>query len=581
MKTAPIAFSFNNKKDFMMGKLPAQFSHGGFVGPDKAESRLEEADASAFDYLFPDLAQDPNSLLPAEDTAQTIADLVALGNAMIDAEIDTAEANSNIPPVYTYWAQFIDHEITAKTDREAPELGTDITKPDFQPQPATKVAEKLKNLRRPTFDLDSVYDDGPTFDPANPTQAKEFYQADDPVKLRLGQNALKDSNGNDVPGQKIPPEADLARDLPRKGNQEANPDDFRMATIGDPRNDENLIVAQFHTALLRFHNAVVDWVREHEPKRYKGERALFERARQLVRWHHEWLVVHDFLPTITVAGTVESILSEGLKFYDLRNGKLFVPLEFSVAAYRFGHSMVRAAYDYNRNFGVDDGVAPPPIIPSAPFNLLFSFTGRGNIGERGGPGANDTLPFNWIIEWDRFVDKAQAAERQQRSARKIDTRIAPPLATLLNEGEQEPAPIKELLKHLARRNLLRGYLLSIPTGQSLSIRLGIKPLTPAELMQGNSDEVNQALAPFLERTPAWYYILKESEVRAKGDSLGEVGSQIVAETFLGLMLNDPASYLNQHENKGQCWEPSQGVTLPDGGEIRTISDFLKFAGVLP
>ncbi|NJO73013.1 MAG: hypothetical protein HC833_04150 [Leptolyngbyaceae cyanobacterium RM1_406_9] len=558
-----------------MRKIPFQFSHGGYIREKFVERTTQGTGASAidvetdFNYLFPDLSTDPHSLLPADNPADTIAKLKDLGNAMIDAQapIDPEDANSKIPPVYTYWGQFIDHDVTANTDRASQDLQTDITKDDFQPLAPDFVTEKLKNLRRPVFDLDSVYGDGPTLNPANPTEAKDFYQEEDPVKLRIGQNALKDSAGNDVPGDKIPPVDDLMRDLPRKD---------RNAIIGDSRNDENLIVAQLHTAFLRFHNAVVDWVRTNEPKSFKDEHGLFERSQNLVRWHHQWLVVNDFLKTLTVNGTVDNILNSGLKFYDLRHRDIFMPLEFSVAAYRFGHSMVRAAYDYNRNFGRE-----AVLIPSASFELLFSFTGRGNIGERNGPGANDTLPFNWIIEWDRFVDKAAAEERQTRSARKIDTRLTPPLSTMINEGEDESSPmIKELLKHLAKRNLLRGYLLSIPTGQSLAAKLGVPKLTPEELKQDNSDAMNQALEPFLEKTPAWFYILKESEVRAKGETLGEVGSRLVAETFIGLMMHDPASYLNQRDYNGQRWEPSKGVKLPNGSEIRTIGDFLKFAGVM-
>jgi hypothetical protein len=240
--------------------------------------------------------------------------------------------------------------------------------------------------------------------------------------------------------------------------------------------------------------------------------------------------------------------------------------------------MVRAAYDYNRNF--TDRRDEPEALTDATFELLFSFTGKGDLGGRPpGPGPSDTLPFNWIIEWDRFVDKQSAAKRQRRSARKIDTHLAPPLSTMINEGEEAQPPIKELLKHLAKRNLLRGYFLSIPTGQSLADKLGVEKLTADELKQCNSADINQALEPFLEKTPAWYYILKESEVRANGDSLGEVGSRIVAETIIGLIKNDPSSYLNQGEYNG-VWDPSKGVKLPNGGEIRVIGDFLKFAGVL-
>lgn len=571
-----------------MRKIPFQFSHGSYIREKLVEKAAQETGATAvdvetdFNYLFPDLAKDPNSLLSAADPADTIAKLKNLGNAMIDAQtpVDPEDANSNVPPVYTYWGQFIDHDLTANTDRTSQVLQTDITNDDFKPLSPDFITENLKNLRRPVFDLDSVYGDGPTFNPANPTEAKDFYQEDDPVKFKIGQNALVDSEGRPVPGQRIPLEDDLLRDLPRH-SEDAGPEKFRQAIIGDSRNDENLIVAQLHTAFLRFHNAVVDWVRENEPKSFKDEQGLFERAQNLVRWHHQWLVVNDFLKTLTVNGTVDNVLSNGLKFYDIGYRDIFMPLEFSVAAYRFGHSMVRAAYDYNRNF-----TDQPGALTDATFELLFSFTGSGNIGERSGPGANDTLPFNWIIEWDRFVDKADAAARQRRSARKIDTRLTPPLSTMINQGEVRPGQpelptmIKELLKHLAKRNLLRGYLLSIPTGQSLAAKLGVPKLTPEELKQGNSDAMNQALEPFLEKTPAWFYILKESEVRAKGDTLGEVGSRLVAETFIGLMMNDPASYLNQRDYNGQQWEPGKGVKLPDGGEIRTIGDFLKFAGVM-
>lgn len=571
-----------------MRKIPFQFSHGGYIRQKLVEKTTQGTGATAIDvetdfgYLFPDLAKDPNSLLPADNPADTIAKLRDLGDAMIDAQtpVDPEDANSNVPPVYTYWGQFIDHDLTANTDRASQDLQTDITQDTFTPISPDEVTSKLKNLRRPVFDLDSVYGDGPTFNPANPTEAKDFYQEDDPVKFKIGQNAVVDSDGGPVPGVRIPLDDDLMRDLPRKGKDAG--EEFRRAIIGDSRNDENLIVAQLHTAFLRFHNAVVDWLRENEPKSFKGEQGLFERAQNLVRWHHQWLVVNDFLKTLTVNGTVDNVLNSGLKFYDIGYRDIFMPLEFSVAAYRFGHSMVRAAYDYNRNF-----TDQPGALTDATFELLFSFTGSGNIGERRpGPGANDTLPFNWIIEWDRFVDKTDAAARQRRSARKIDTRLTPPLSTMINQGEVRPGEpefpdmIKALLKHLAKRNLLRGYLLSIPTGQSLADRLGVAKLTVEELKKDNSEDMNRALEPFLEKTPAWFYILKESEVRADGDTLGEVGSRLIAETFIGLMMNDPDSYLNQRDYNGHAWEPGKGVKLPDGGEIRSIGDFLKFGGVM-
>jgi len=233
--------------------------------------------------------------------------------------------------------------------------------------------------------------------------------------------------------------------------------------------------------------------------------------------------------------------------------------------------MVRATYDYNRNFG-----RPGNVIPNAPFDLLFAFTGKGNPPFPV-PGTTDTLPFNWIIEWNRFVHKGSALP--DHFARKIDTRLAPPLHQMVNEGNNvTDVDIQAILKNLARRNLLRGYLLSIPTGQSVAAAMGVAPLSEEELQQGNSNALNQVLADngFLEKTPLWYYVLKEAEVRANGNSLGELGSRIVCETIIGQLLHDADSYLNQAGG----WDPGQGVKLPNGDPIVTIGDFLAFAGLL-
>jgi hypothetical protein len=557
-----------------------------------------------FDYLFLDLATDPAAHLPADNPAKIaaiVAGLKALGDAMVEDSLAPGEGplqstgNSTIPPVYTYWGQFIDHDLTANTDRDA-EV-SNITKQDLAPLPPAFVVRNLKNLRQPTVNLDSVYGDGPTFDPSNPTQAGRMY---DGIKLRVGKVAknpdpLPDPGNPPIRGEPIPPERDDLRDLPRIGvligegvvKEEDFPEKLRgqtnfknLAFIADARNDENLIIAQFHTAVLRFHNAAVDWVKTNEPKNYRGyERSdsqLFERAQQLTRWHYQWLVVNDFLKTITVAGIADNILLGGPKHYAPRNGEPYMPLEFSVAAYRFGHTMVRAAYDHNRNFG-----RPGNVISSASFNLLFLFTGNGSPPFGGG---TDVLPFNWIIEWDRFVDKGSLFP--DHFARKIDTRLAPPLRNMVNQGNDPSlAPdIKAILKRLARRNLLRGYHLSIPTGQSVAAAMGVTPLSENELRLGNSGPLNQVLEDngFLQQTPLWYYVLKEAEVRANGNSLGELGSRIVCETIIGQLLNDLESYLKQQGG----WDPSKGVKLPnpggdprDGNLIVTIRDFFRFAGL--
>ena len=138
----------------------------------------------------------------------------------------------------------------------------------------------------------------------------------------------------------------------------------------------------------------------------------------------------------------------------------------------------------------------------------------------------------------------------------------------MNQGnEEEDEEIKKILKRLARRNLLRGYLLSIPTGQSVAEAMDVALLSEDELRQGNSIELNDVLGNngFLARTPLWYYVLKEAEVRANGNSLGELGSRIVCETIIGQLFNDPDSYLQRR----RVWDPSKGVKPPNpGGDPR-------------
>jgi Animal haem peroxidase len=585
----------------MHGRVLRNLRHGGHVLPDEAPGAEDDAEryesvsvlssavpgedlqgvelaevSTPFDYLFDDLAaQFPARHLPGEPAAVTAA-LKRLGEALAEAgpaqgEELQATGNCTIPAVYTYWGQFIDHDLTANTDRQ--NTVTRLTADALTPLDPEVVRRDLRNLRTPALDLDSVYGDGPSFPGGPQTAAADMY---DGIALRLSEVAETDDQGSPIRGEHVPVVGDNLRDLPRDQGQEL-PEDKAVALIGDGRNDENLIVAQLHVAFLRFHNAVLEWARR-APGYPRDDRELFGRVRDLVRWHHQWLVVHDYLRTVTLPGVVDKVLLGGNRWYRPRYGQVYMPLEFSVAAYRFGHTMVRGAYDYNRNFGRKDG-GPGVVIPFAPFGLIFAFTGSAR--PKPFNGRTTVLPFNWVIEWDRFVDKGDG--RPDHFARRIDTQLTPPLFDMVNQitkhDEALPEAVKAILRRLAVRNLLRGYHLAMPTGQAVADALGVTPLSEEELRRGNSDAVNTALTDgeFLEATPLWFYVLKEAEVRANGNSLGEIGSRIVVETIIGQLRADPDSYLNQ----AQGWSPEQGVLLPDDEPIVTIKDLFRFAGLLP
>lgn len=562
-------------------RVVTQLRHGGHAIVDTAPGATEAVDAGSvrlsdvaqeaqiakvdlatalalagvtdFDYLFPELVTDPTKLLPAgtpEVAAVTVEALNDLGNAMI--EQGAPAPNTSIPPIHTYWGQFVDHDLTAATDNDKV-IGIDVT--PLTPMPPEGVTALLKNHRDPALNLDSVYGDGP-FAPLKPGEVAVPYQEQDRAKLKLG--TLTATNG--AAGVLIPPEDDLDRDLFRVN---------RVAQIGDGRNDENLVVAQLHVAFLRFHNSAVDWVRANEPDRVRvGD--VFARARELTRWTYQWLCVNDFLATVLDTDAVDSVLASEDDLLGLEGrARPYMPIEFSVAAFRFGHSMIRGAYDWNRNFG-DPGTN---VAPRSTLEQLFQFTGTGQF--LGAP----TLPDNWPAEWDRFVSIDAAFPI--RSARPIDTFLAGPLADMVNQiagtSVTPDSDLGKLLKHLARRNLLRGYRLSVPTGQAVAGALGIPALSVQELTDALDPAIRAALdkGGFVDRTPLWFYILRESEVRTGGNALGPVGSRIVAETIIGQLRKDQRSYLNQ-----TAWTPAAGVRLPDGSSVNSIEKFLRFAGVL-
>ncbi len=570
--------------------------------PEVGDTAVDEA--ADFGYLLPP-SGDPGDYLPDD----VLAELDELGNRMVPDVPNPPPPNpadpevtpdSSLPPVLTYWGQFLDHELTARTDRE-----TEISKIDtaLPIRTSEQIEAELKNARSPRFDLDSVYGGLPVGADITPAVARVISGMRHPAfpnKMRVGIAIGGAGNGP------LPDTLDPHRDLPRFSQVEQevrdaylslledrlSPEAFqkfqdglpKRAIIGDMRNDENLVIAQFHLSVLRFHNKAVDYLTDHDT----GWIPDFHAAKTLTRLHYQWLIVEGYLKRVCDPAVVQSVLANRAEHffafraaYNKRNGVgnlgNVLPLEFSVAAYRFGHTMVRNAYDYNKNFG-----RPGGILPEAPFELLFAFTGGGGFTGKA------RLPQNWIIDWSRFVtaDPDHSDGVAARVARALDTELAPPLATMIKEGGEFPdgSDLQALHKHLARRNLRRGFSLRLPTGQALHAHLraiGAVSSAPAanvgDLLD-NKPELKSFLesstARLHERTPLWFYILAEAEATG-GQHLGEVGSWIVASTFIATLLDDPESALSLE------FGPSQSpLRTPDDQPIDSIERWMKFALVL-
>ncbi len=421
------------------------------------------------------------------------------------------------PAGHVLLGQFIDHDLT------------------FDNTPLPEQTEDLlarTNFRSARFDLDCLYGDGPRVSP-------ELYERDNPAKLRL--TGLADPYTPD--------------DLPRRSDG--------TAIIGDPRNDENLIILQLHVAFAKFHNALVDHVRAQGPS---GVDEVFQEAQRLCRWHYQWMVVHDYLPRVVGQDMIDAILKERanapalvrLDFYKPQNpNKPMIPIEFAVAAYRFGHSMLRPAYVINEEKGAVEGeVVEAALFGEQPTDSNLN-------GKR-------PCPPRLVIDWRFFFDIPAAAPPlnadRRNAARKLDSDLSVPLFKL--PASVVPPPHISL----AERNLLRGKRLGLPSGQQVAQRMGVEALSNEQLGLGDD--------PGWEgQAPLWFYILKEAELqlyngqRLNGQRLGEVGGRIVAEVFLGLLKRDGTSYLN----KNPLFRPTPPIARKVG--VFEMGDLLKFAGV--
>jgi hypothetical protein len=159
-----------------------------------------------------------------------------------------------------------------------------------------------------------------------------------------------------------------------------------------------------------------------------------------------------------------------------------------------------------------------------------------------------------FVDWQTFFDFGDGRARPNK---KIDTKLSTVLFNLLGQPEGEPVS-------LATRNLLRNLTMQVPSGQRVARAMQLPELAPADL---------EDLAPFTldQRTPLWFYVLREAEVAADGERLGPVGGCIVAEVIIGLVMGDRQSYLRQEPG----WTPTYGT----GGSF-TIVDLLRAAGVV-
>jgi hypothetical protein len=440
--------------------------------------------------------------------------------------------DGEIPAGYAYLGQFIDHDLSF--DRTQVTLARDLS------------PEQVRQARSPSLDLNSMYGAGP----GDPESAKFFVDA---VKLNVGTPA---GSGR---------AAKAGFDLPRGAG--ATDTKRRKAVIPDPRNDDNLAVAQTHAAMIRFHNRVATTLPKSAPAPQR-----FARARELVVKHYQWMIRTDYLRRICEAVVVEDVFDNGRKAFEVGAAATDVPtlpIEFSVAAFRLGHAMIRSHYSWNTNFDFDSGTLGDL--------LTFSATGS-DLG-----GAT-RLAGIWVADFRRLYDFEEAGHPglavgsgQFNMASRIDTTLVNPLEGLPTGSFGGPSlPTNDLRHNLAFRNLTRARMVELATGQQMVTFLkgrgvNVTALTRAQLRDGNNGASLDGLThsqrdSVLTKTPLWFYVLREAEFN--DGKLNGVGARIVVETIhraiessINSIVRDPA------------WRPSLG---PNNTTFR-MPDLLLFA----
>ena len=427
------------------------------------------------------------------------------------------EEDPTITAAYTYLGQFVDHDLTFDPTSRLREALTG------------EELEVLADFRTPRFDLDNLYGRGPDDQP--------YLYDQDGIRMLLGEP---------MSGNPYDPDA---RQVPRGPN--------RRALIGDPRNDENRIVAQLHAIFLRFHNQVADYLAKPE---HLGKNVSFDEVRQQVRWHYQWMLVTDYLPTVVNNHTYLSVFADRHhptpRLPGLQNGRLRrMPVEFSVAAFRFGHSMIRPQYRLNTT------VERRPIF-------LPKDHDSAHVDDAADLGGFRPIPGDWAIDWQFFIDLGPGPglaatsplydpiDRRPQKAYKIDTSLVSPLRDL-------PPRIASHPSMLALRNLERGNTFKLPSGQAVAKALNEEVIPDRDLVIGKATAdakptyLTQIAEGFAGNAPLWAYILSEAQVMSwrnarrgvrKNDipiKLGPVGGRIVTGVFAALLDGDRTSYLNE------------------------------------
>mgnify|MGYP006287614965 FL=1 len=341
----------------------------------------------------------------------------------------------------------------------------------------------------------------------------------------------------------------------------------------DVQAQDTSTIQAFEETIFRPFQALNNSIRNHITRKWAD---YLHEARKKLTWHYHYLILHDFLPRIIDMDTLRAIIPDfsplvihrktkpNLRVYSFDN-EPFLPVEFSTAFFRFGHSLVQDGYQFH-----ECDASRAVLFPIKKINQ----------------------PLQKAMDWSLFFPDSKEQGTGKNPARKISVYLSPSMIQELGIQSNQDGPLSST--NIFYRNLERGRRENLPSGQDIAqwmVRKGIirpdnleknhpgKEQLTNELIDYFKDEDEESptlsskdIRAFCENPPLWFYTLMEAHLCGKGEKLGPVAGRIVAEVFIGIIAAHPDSLFSFSEP----WVPEK---LTRTEEPYTMSDFLREAGV--
>lgn len=525
--------------------------------------------------------------------------------------VDDGRPDSQTPAGYTFFGQFIDHDLTAtplsllsavqnisalrtSLSTQALDLFTDV----FE---RTDVVG-LESGSTGVLDLDNVYGVKGSSELTNDTGSPGTKRDYGWFERQILSNGLYHYTTGKFDLRQVDAPADPTIFNPKKPTSDTTPIsgfDFPIKKgangplIMDARNGENRILSQIQSIIELAHNDCIDHLNAPNGNALLDTLApaltVFDACKRYITWTYQTIVVTDFLSRVLNPKAYARIAygdeSKSLKspedallpstatintaIYSCNKNSVRIPIEFAGAAFRLGHSLVRNAYRLHEEV-LDHGQ-----LMTGEIRPIFSNTAEGeNYGS--GLEGGDPLRRRDVIDWAFLFD--MGGYRATQYARPLDTLVARRLYSLPIEalppddsaGTRRPDSGNE--RNLPRRNFLRASQRTNHLEGGLGIANGIESarfVYQKAMLKDESTIVQQLLADrismagfspdeFKMRAPLWIWMLAEAEATQHSEHLGEVGSHLVGEFMLASLRCDESSVLNATAAK-TGWQPLDDV----------------------